>query len=304
MGALWLDVAPLTAVATPDIWPYFLVGFNLIPAALEPQSSLANEAKGVLVRDCQNRRRRLDGSFVVASLGARRPAQLSDSRGDLDPLVFSLDLPESLRAARPLAQVAGHRDRMDLHSPPGFFGLEALDSWVDRSRRSDHRIMVLEQLVGTAGGLVEPRYFPLLVRRRSWTLACAPSRRSARLMADWTLAFHLVRSLLVLPFQTARDVSGLVGARSIAAPAEGQVFSRVPGCGTEDVDEVAGLIARGSEALIGPAIFEYRQKARAILMRADGTGAEAADQNEVIKDGVLKALEGHTRVNFDEDDED
>ena len=82
------------------------------------------------------------------------------------------------------------------------------------------------------------------------------------------------------------------------------MFSRVPGCGTEDVDEVAGLIARGSEALIGPAIFEYRQKSRAILMRADGTGAEAADQNEVIEDGVLNALEGHTRVNFDEDDED
>ena len=42
-GVLWLDVAPLTAVATPDIWPYLLVGFDLVSTALEPQSSLANE---------------------------------------------------------------------------------------------------------------------------------------------------------------------------------------------------------------------------------------------------------------------
>ena len=41
---------------------------------------------------------------------------------------------------------------MDLNPPPGFFGLEARNSWVDRSRRPDHPITVLWQLVGAAGG--------------------------------------------------------------------------------------------------------------------------------------------------------
>ena len=48
-------------------------------------------------------------------------------------------------------------------------------------------------------GLVEPRYFPLCVRERSWTLASAPSWWGVLLMAAWTLAFLLARSSLVLP---------------------------------------------------------------------------------------------------------
>ena len=58
---------------------------------------------------------------------------------------------------------------------------------------------MLEQLVGAAGGLVEPWYFPLCVKKRSWTRACAPFWWSALLMAAWTHAFLLARSSLVLP---------------------------------------------------------------------------------------------------------
>ena len=42
---------------------------------------------------------------------------------------------------------------MSLDPPPGLSGLEAHHSWVSRPCRSDHRIVVLKQLAGTAGGV-------------------------------------------------------------------------------------------------------------------------------------------------------
>ena len=73
-GALSLDVALLAAVATSDVRPYLLVGLGFVSMALKPKSALT-EAVCVLVCYCQNHRRRLDGSFAVASLDAWRPTQ-------------------------------------------------------------------------------------------------------------------------------------------------------------------------------------------------------------------------------------
>ena len=47
--ALRLDVAPPRAVAASDIWSDLLVALDLIPAALQPQSLLANSTEGILV---------------------------------------------------------------------------------------------------------------------------------------------------------------------------------------------------------------------------------------------------------------
>ena len=101
---------------------------------------------------------------------------------------------------------------------------------------------------------------------------------------------------------TVKKFSDVISVASSVV--EERIFDHIPGRGTEDVDEVADLIARGSETLLGPAILEYRKKARANWMRADGTGAEDTDQNEGGEDGILNALEGYPRVNFDEDDDD
>ena len=74
-GALSLDVAPLTAVATSDVRPYLLVDLRFVSMALKPKSAFADEAVCVLVCYRQNHRQRLDGSPAVASLDTRRPAQ-------------------------------------------------------------------------------------------------------------------------------------------------------------------------------------------------------------------------------------
>ena len=47
--AIRLDVASLRAVAASDIWSDLLGGLDLVPAALQPQSLLANSMEGVLV---------------------------------------------------------------------------------------------------------------------------------------------------------------------------------------------------------------------------------------------------------------
>ena len=78
-GALSLDVAPLAAVATSDVRPYLLVSLGLVSTALKPKSALADEAVCVLVCYRQNHRRRLGGSFAVASLDTR--SAIGSSRG-------------------------------------------------------------------------------------------------------------------------------------------------------------------------------------------------------------------------------
>lgn len=199
-GELRLHVAPPAAVATSGIWPFLFEGLGLVAAALEPQSSLADETVDVFALDSQNHRRCPDGSFLVASLDAWRAARPSYHRGDLDPSFSASSSSRSVSVpfdplpryrATGIAWILIHHQDF-LASRPVNPGSTARAARITVSRCSSSCSALLVVLV-------EPRYLPLRVRKRSWTLALAPSRWSARLMADWIPAFRRARSSLVLP---------------------------------------------------------------------------------------------------------
>ena len=68
-------MTPPAAVAALRVRPFLLEGFDTVPAAQKPQSTLLKAAEGHLCQDWESDRGRLDRSLRIAGLEVRQTAE-------------------------------------------------------------------------------------------------------------------------------------------------------------------------------------------------------------------------------------